>query len=115
VSWPKCVVNDEFRAPKDACQTREPNEGHGFFEHLRDGSVGRHFSRLYRTTWQEPNAALRMTHQQHAFLRIAQRDRDGRHMEQLGAANDLAEMPDVLSRHVNVPRRASTDRAVYSE
>ena len=65
------IVNDKFGAAEDADQTGEPNQEPGFLEHLTDSGVGRDFSRLYRTTWQEPHAAFRMTHQQHASLRIA--------------------------------------------
>jgi hypothetical protein len=65
------VVDDEFGAAEDTDQTGEPNAEPSFLEHLTDGGVGGDFSRLYRTTWQEPHAAFRMTHQQHASLRIA--------------------------------------------
>ena len=106
------VVNDEFRSPEDADQTCEPNQEPSFFEHLADGGIGRNFSRLYCATWQEPNAAFRMTYHEHASLHIAQCDRHGRNLEQLVTSNQLAETPDVLSHRVKVLRLVGRDRAI---
>ena len=57
------VVHNEFRTTEDPDQPCEPNQKPRLLEHLANSGVSWNFSRLYRTTRQQPNAAFRMTHQ----------------------------------------------------
>jgi hypothetical protein len=99
------VVNDEIGTGENADEISEANEGASLFEHLTHGGIGWNFDGLYGATREEPNAALRVTRQKDASIRIAQRDRDGRNLEQFLAANDVAKPSDVLSHDLKLPPR----------
>src|SRR5688572_15124425 len=53
------VVHNEVGATEDAEQPREPNQKPRLLEHLANSRVSWNFSRLYRTTRQQPNVAFR--------------------------------------------------------
>ena len=65
------VLHDEFGTAEDADERGKPDEEARLFKHLTHGRVRRDFSRLYRATRQEPDAALGVTRQQDASVRIA--------------------------------------------
>jgi hypothetical protein len=73
-AMPIAVLDDELGAAEDADETSEPNEQARFFEHLTYGGIGWNFGWLYGAAREEPIAALRVTRQEDASIRIAQRD-----------------------------------------
>jgi hypothetical protein len=102
---PIAVVNDELGTGEYADEIGGANEDASFFEHLAHGGIGWNFDWLYGTAREEPNAALRVTRQKDALIRIAQRDRDRRNLEQFIAANDVAKPSDVFSHGLKLPPR----------